>query len=270
MLRSFAYVEDAAQLLHGVDAPAGWEERCRESFLEGYRETVDPRLLPPSRPADRLLALFELQKLVYELRYEIGNRPDWVGIPVAGLASQAGGGERPERRSASSTSTCSARVATSSCTSGSARTSPRRGPLRRLGAERARRLGRGRLERWRGARPARAVGVSGIWEGVVAEADEGNRYKLVVLGADGVVRLKADPYAFQAEVPPATASSSTGRATSGATPTGSSAGAASIRSSSRSPSTRFTPDRGGSGTVGPSWPPRSPTTWRSWVSRTSS
>ena len=60
---------------------------------------------------------------------------------------------------------------------------------------------------WReDADPLSPVGVSGIWEGVVAEADEGNRYKLVVDGADGVVRLKADPYAFQAEVPPATAS----------------------------------------------------------------
>jgi predicted trehalose synthase len=47
---------------------------------------VDPRLLPPSaNGADNLLALFELQKLVYELRYEVGNRPGWVGIPVAGL-----------------------------------------------------------------------------------------------------------------------------------------------------------------------------------------
>ena len=86
MLRSFAYAEDAARLLHGVEAPSGWVEATRESFLEGYRETVDPRLLPPGTSgSDNLLALFELQKLVYELRYELGNRPDWVGIPVAGL-----------------------------------------------------------------------------------------------------------------------------------------------------------------------------------------
>jgi 1,4-alpha-glucan branching enzyme len=50
------------------------------------------------------------------------------------------------------------------------------------------------------------VGVSGIWEGIVEGAREGHRYKLAVLGADGVVRLKADPYAFRAEAPPATAS----------------------------------------------------------------
>jgi 1,4-alpha-glucan branching enzyme len=50
------------------------------------------------------------------------------------------------------------------------------------------------------------VGVSGIWEGIISAAGEGDRYKLAVLGADGVMRLKADPYAFRAEVPPANAS----------------------------------------------------------------
>jgi maltokinase len=66
--------------------PIGWEARCRASFLEDYHDTVDPRLLPAANSgSDNLLALFELQKLVYELRYELGNRPDWVSIPVAGL-----------------------------------------------------------------------------------------------------------------------------------------------------------------------------------------
>ena len=35
--------------------------------------------------ADQLLAIFELEKAVYELRYELNNRPDWVSIPVAGI-----------------------------------------------------------------------------------------------------------------------------------------------------------------------------------------
>jgi predicted trehalose synthase len=34
---------------------------------------------------DRLLAVFELEKAVYELRYELNNRPEWVKIPVAGI-----------------------------------------------------------------------------------------------------------------------------------------------------------------------------------------
>ena len=29
--------------------------------------------------------MFELEKAVYELRYELNNRPDWVAIPVAGI-----------------------------------------------------------------------------------------------------------------------------------------------------------------------------------------
>jgi len=86
MLRSFAYAASAAELQHGVKAPPGWEQRAREEFLAGYRETVDPALLPPSESAmNRLLAVFELEKAVYELRYELDNRPQWVGIPVAGI-----------------------------------------------------------------------------------------------------------------------------------------------------------------------------------------
>ena len=32
-----------------------------------------------------MLAIFELEKAVYELRYELNNRPDWVAIPAAGI-----------------------------------------------------------------------------------------------------------------------------------------------------------------------------------------
>jgi len=87
MLRSFAYAASASQLLRGVPAPDGWEERAREDFLEAYLEAVDPTLLPAGRPAtEKLLQIFELEKAVYELRYELNNRPDWVPIPVAGIA----------------------------------------------------------------------------------------------------------------------------------------------------------------------------------------
>jgi predicted trehalose synthase len=86
MLRSFAYATTAAELTREADVPGDWEERARERFLESYLETVDPALLPPGDAAiERLLAVFELEKAVYELRYELDNRPDWVGIPVAGI-----------------------------------------------------------------------------------------------------------------------------------------------------------------------------------------
>jgi maltokinase len=86
MLRSFAYAASAAELLHEAQVPSGWEGQARGAFLDGYLEAVDQSLLPPGRAAvDRLLSVFELEKAVYELRYELDNRPDWVKIPVAGI-----------------------------------------------------------------------------------------------------------------------------------------------------------------------------------------
>ncbi len=86
MLRSFAYAVSAVEILRGAAAPDGWEERAREQFLVGYMETVDQSLLPSGEAAlERLLTVFELEKAVYELRYELNNRPDWIHIPVAGI-----------------------------------------------------------------------------------------------------------------------------------------------------------------------------------------
>jgi trehalose synthase-fused probable maltokinase len=85
MLRSFAYAASASPLLRGVDPPVAWEERARAEFLDGYRKTVDMHLVPSGASMDKLLRVFELEKAVYELRYELNNRPDWVKIPVAGI-----------------------------------------------------------------------------------------------------------------------------------------------------------------------------------------
>jgi maltokinase len=86
MLRSFAYAASAARIQREVEPPEDWEQRCRSEFLDGYLETADQALLPSSRDqTERLLTVFELEKAVYELRYELHNRPDWVAIPVAGI-----------------------------------------------------------------------------------------------------------------------------------------------------------------------------------------
>jgi maltokinase len=87
MLRSFAYAASAAEIQRGTAAPEGWEDRTRDAFLSGYFGAVDGSLLPPGESNARtLLTIFELEKAVYELRYELNNRPDWVRIPVAGIA----------------------------------------------------------------------------------------------------------------------------------------------------------------------------------------
>ena len=86
MLRSFSYVAAAGDILGTRTMPEDWEERARAAFLEGYFREVDPALLPPGQEStEKLLSVFELEKAVYELNYEINNRPDWVGIPVQSI-----------------------------------------------------------------------------------------------------------------------------------------------------------------------------------------
>jgi maltokinase len=86
MLRSFSYVAAAGEILGTRTMPEDWESRARAAFLEGYLREVDPALLPPGQESThKLLSVFELEKAVYELNYEINNRPDWVGIPVASI-----------------------------------------------------------------------------------------------------------------------------------------------------------------------------------------
>ena len=86
MLRSFAYAASAVVLLRGAEAPPGWEERARDRVPRRLPEQVDPSSLPPGQEAfEKLLSVFELEKAVYELRYELTMRPDWVPIPVAGI-----------------------------------------------------------------------------------------------------------------------------------------------------------------------------------------
>jgi len=54
--------------------------------------------------------------------------------------------------------------------------------------------------------PMRSLGASGVWEVFLPDAAPGARYKYEIAGRDGSTRLKADPYAFRAEKPPANAS----------------------------------------------------------------
>jgi 1,4-alpha-glucan branching enzyme len=52
----------------------------------------------------------------------------------------------------------------------------------------------------------RSLGSTGIWELFLPDVGEGCNYKYEILAQDGEIRLKADPYAFAAELPPKTAS----------------------------------------------------------------
>ena len=95
MLRSFDYARWTAlrQALEGhVDyerlAPHAedWVARVRRAFLGAYEEAVrGSELYDDLGGVQDLLALFELEKALYELRYELNNRPGWVGIPLTGI-----------------------------------------------------------------------------------------------------------------------------------------------------------------------------------------
>ncbi len=85
MLRSFAYLAAAASA-RGAPAPENFEERARQVFLDAYLARVESTLLPPGEAAARnLLAIFELERAIYELRYELEHRPDWLSIPVSAI-----------------------------------------------------------------------------------------------------------------------------------------------------------------------------------------
>ncbi len=97
MLRSFNYAARSALSnvsIERADYAAEleswvrfWEKRTREVFLEGYREGARECPSYPKNPehARKLLELFTLEKALYEVRYELDNRPEWVGIPVRGI-----------------------------------------------------------------------------------------------------------------------------------------------------------------------------------------
>ena len=87
MLRSFAYATSAVAIMYSHPAPGQFEDRARQTFLTHYFATIDPALLPAGESAIiNLLSIFELEKAIYELQYELDNRPDWLPIPVSGIA----------------------------------------------------------------------------------------------------------------------------------------------------------------------------------------
>lgn len=91
MLRSFGYAAHvAAAAAPGHDEEARqWEQSARREFWKQWESLVrngHPALLPDSQEDTRaVLRVFELEKAIYELGYELHHRPDWVGIPLAAL-----------------------------------------------------------------------------------------------------------------------------------------------------------------------------------------
>jgi maltose alpha-D-glucosyltransferase / alpha-amylase len=104
MLRSFSYVQQSA--LRSVANNEGeaarlaplaraWELEVRAAFLSAYdgvagNAAAGGTSLYESLNVSGLLGLFEIEKALYELRYELGNRPAWAGIPLQGIIDWSG------------------------------------------------------------------------------------------------------------------------------------------------------------------------------------
>lgn len=96
MVRSFDYAAFGAVLQYvlpenrekAMQLAAKWQQKATEAFLNGYFENMTECA---SLPADKdvalkLLDLFVLEKALYEVIYEVANRPDWLAIPMNGLS----------------------------------------------------------------------------------------------------------------------------------------------------------------------------------------
>ncbi|HSP28607.1 MAG TPA: hypothetical protein VLN74_08670, partial [Ilumatobacteraceae bacterium] len=71
-----------------VDAWRGrWTARNSEMLLRSYFEGIEGADLTPADDADRrlLVDLYTMTKALYEIRYELANRPDWVTWPMASV-----------------------------------------------------------------------------------------------------------------------------------------------------------------------------------------
>jgi maltose alpha-D-glucosyltransferase/alpha-amylase len=97
MIRSFDYAAQTVLLRQGhlrsEDVPAvsewgqAWCRHVSGVFLQAYLDTVASASFIPRERQDMevMLDAFLLEKALYELGYELDNRPDWVSIPLRGI-----------------------------------------------------------------------------------------------------------------------------------------------------------------------------------------
>ena len=97
MLRSFSYAAFSGLMKYTTRRPQDlerlapwarlWEQNVSSEFLYAYRQAVAGSSIVPPEPAafQQLLEAYVLDKALYELVYELNNRPAWVHIPLSGI-----------------------------------------------------------------------------------------------------------------------------------------------------------------------------------------
>lgn len=103
MLRSFDYAAAVAlrQQAHPDEATArtlapygrSWAAIMRNEFWDAYRQEpgIDSLIGPADEDQQAVLALLEIGQALYEVDYELRTRPDWLSIPLEGIARLAHG-----------------------------------------------------------------------------------------------------------------------------------------------------------------------------------
>ncbi len=228
MIRSFDYAAFAALFAFAGDRPevfdrlAPWAKAWRTwvsaRFLgrTGDRREAPRSSRPTGRHVGRMLDALTLDKALYELLYELNNRPDWVRIPLQGVAALVEPADRPiptpsslgdidiyllgegthdrsyEKLGAHPTSHGSGRL-----------------PVRRLGTQCPQGLGHRRLQRLEGRRPPDAAREGVGLLGRVRRRASGRGWPTSTRSprVTAITSVdKADPYAFATEPRPRTAS----------------------------------------------------------------
>jgi maltose alpha-D-glucosyltransferase/alpha-amylase len=99
MLRSFHYAAFSAMARHTTRRPEDhqrmepwtrlWFSAVSQEFLRAYRESTARSSIIPQNETDFQLVIdaYVLDKALYELGYELNNRPEWVRIPLTGIVS---------------------------------------------------------------------------------------------------------------------------------------------------------------------------------------
>jgi maltose alpha-D-glucosyltransferase/alpha-amylase len=113
MIRSFHYAaygglfldnqirdEDISKLIPYAEQ---WYHYMSGFFMKAYLETVKGSAFIPKSKEDMntLMTTFLLEKAIYELNYELNNRPNWVIIPLRGIKSLIGSSKPTEKEKVS-------------------------------------------------------------------------------------------------------------------------------------------------------------------------
>jgi maltose alpha-D-glucosyltransferase/alpha-amylase len=88
MLRSFSYARGSVEIRERVQELSEWEKQTRKAFVDAYaKAAAGSGLYEDFDDVRGLLRLAEMEKVLYELRYEKNNRPNWLHIPLQGLTA---------------------------------------------------------------------------------------------------------------------------------------------------------------------------------------